>query len=174
MKNKTNMEHFTEQQLEEMAFLIKGLKDYRHMGSRDISVALGFSINDINVVSIKLRQLGMIEQKSDIGMTDLMRYRQLDALMARNPKTDLAVAVRAIFGEDTKKARYKLRYLMEQCRNDGLDISNIKKLQFDPIKRSYSLIKNSPLRFISINQVEPQALAAFVGICQMNGGRHAA
>ncbi|MEH8118456.1 hypothetical protein Q7I37_12915 [Aeromonas allosaccharophila] len=175
MKNKTKaLKCFSEQQLEKMANLIKGLKDYRHMSIVDIGMTLGFSANYISNASVELRQRGMIEPKSDIGMTDLRRYRQLDKLMATNPKTDLAVAVLAIYGEDTKKARYKLRYLIESCRTDGLDISHIKQLKVDPINHGHCRPRQSTLRYIKLAQVEPQALAAFVGICQMNGGRHAA
>ena len=168
------MKYFTEQQMEKMANLIKGLNDYRHMSTVDIGLQLGFSANYISVVSGELRERGMIEPKSDIGMTDLTRYRQLDSLMAAHPKTDIAAAVRAIYGEDTKKARYKLRYLIEACRTDGLNVDNLSKLKVDTINHNHGRVRNSTLRFITIAQVEPEALAAFVNLCRYNGGRHAA
>lgn len=145
------------------------------MPVRDIAIGLGLSLNYMFEATAQLRERGMIEPKSDVGMADLMRYRQLDKLMATHPATHVTAAVRAIYGEDTIKSRYKLRYLMEACRADGcLDVSNINKLKVDPINHKHQRVRNSPLRFIPIAQVEPDALAAFVGICQMNGGRHAA
>lgn len=169
------MNNITEQQLKKLAGMIKGFRDYRHMPVRDIAIGLSLSLNYMFEATAQLRERGMIEPKSDVGMADLVRYRQLDKLMATNPKITVAAAVRAVYGDDTAKTRYKLRYLIEACRADGyLDVSNIHKLKVDPINHSHGRVRNSTLRFIPIAQVEPEALAAFVGICQMNGGRHAA
>lgn len=169
------MNDITEQQLNKLAGMVKSIKDYRHMNVRDIAKLVDISTTYMFVATAQLRERGMIAPKSDVGMADLVRYRQLDKLMATNPKVTVAAAVRAVYGDDTAKTRYKLRYLIEACRADGyLDVSNIHKLKVDPINHSHGRVRNSTLRFIPIAQVEPEALAAFVGICQMNGGRHAA
>lgn len=168
------MNNITEQQLKKLAGMIKGFRDYRHMPVRDIAIGLSLSLNYMFEATAQLRERGMIEPKSDVGMADLVRYRQLDKLMAANPKITVAAAVRAVYGDDNAKTRYKLRYLIEACRADGyLDVSNINKLKMEPINTHWRF-RNSTLRFITIAQVEPEALAAFVGICQINGGRHAA
>ena len=169
------MNDITDQQLKKLAGMINGFRDYRHMPVRDIAIGLGLSLNYMFEATAQLRERGMIAPKSDVGMADLARYRQLDKLMATNPKTKVEAAVRAIYGEDTAKTRYKLRYLIEACRDDDyLDASNIHKLKVEPINHSHGRVRNSTLRFIPIAQVEPESLAAFVGICQLNGGRHAA
>lgn len=168
------MNNITEQQLKKLAGMIKGFRDYRHMPVRDIAIGLGLSLNYMFEATAQLRERGMIEPKSDVGMADLVRYRQLDKLMANNQNVTVAAAVRSVYGEYTAKTRYKLRYLIEACRADGyLDVSNINKLKMEPIN-IHGRFRNSTLRFITIAQVEPEALAAFVGICQINGGSHAA
>lgn len=168
------MNDISEQQLKKLASRIKEIKDYRHMHIRDISICLGLSLNYTFVATATLRERGMIAPKSDIGMTDLARYHQLDKLLATKPEADITAAVKMVYDADTPKTRYKLRRLIEACGLDGLDMSNISLLDIEPIIPNSRRNKKSPLRFISINQVEQQALAAFVGICQMNGGRHAA
>lgn len=168
------MSDITEQQLKKLAGMVKGFRDYRHMNVRDIAISLSLSAAYMFKAMAELRERDMIAPKSDIGLADLKRYRQLDMLMAKHPKTDVSAAVRAIYGADTSKTRYKLRYLINACRDDGLDVSNIKQLRVDPINHDHGRAKQSALRFVTMTQVEPAALAEFIAICKLNGGRHAA
>lgn len=167
------MSSITEKQLTKMEKMIKEIPDYRHLTALEIGKHLHLSMSFVQRALDALREQHRLPARSAVNSIDLARYRKLDNLMLVTFQLDMSKATAAIYGDDNPKARHKLRCLVDACREDGLDMTRIKHLDMSTIINN-SARNNKLFRYVAINQVEPEALAAFVGICQKNGGRHAA
>lgn len=152
------MSKMSDKALLQLKSRIEAIADARYMPARELAGKLNLNISYLATV---------------LFLPDLARYRQLDQLMAQNPTLEMAAAVKAIYGTDTPKARYKLRFLVDACRQDGLDMTHINRLN-TATTLSNSRRQTSQLRFITIEQVDPAALASFISLCKLTGGRHAA
>lgn len=167
------MSKMSDKALLQLKSRIEAIADARYMPARELAGKLNLNISYLATVLAELRQRKLLPPRSVLFLPDLARYRQLDQLMAQNPTLEMAAAVKAIYGTDTPKARYKLRFLVDACRQDGLDMTHINRLNTAPTL-SNSRRQTSQLRFVTIEQVDPAALASFISLCKLTGGRHAA
>lgn len=167
------MSNITDKQLEKMEKMIRNIQDHRHLTALEIGKHLHLSMSFVQRALDILRERQRLPARSAVNSIDLARYRKLDRLMLVTFQPDMSMATAAIYGDDNPKARHKLRCLVDACREDGLDMTRIKHLDMTT-KINNSARANKLFRYVAINQVDPETLAHFINICQMNGGRHAA
>lgn len=169
----------TESRLARMKKEILAVPLWNHMTGNELAIELGYNNQYVSGALAELRTRGEIEVGSPITLLKIRRYHQLNKLL-ENPRGNhhIDALTVEIYGNDGKfraaSRRSKLRELIADCKNAGFQVPHESRIFSEYPSSGKVSQKKMTLSYIQLSNVDPDHLAKFVNICQINGGRHAA
>lgn len=169
----------TESRLARMKKEILAVPLWNHMTGNELAIELGYNNQYVSGALAELRTRGEIEVASPITLLKIRRYHQLNKLL-ENPRGNhhIDALTVEIYGNDGKfraaSRRSQLRELIADCKNAGFQVPHESRIFSEYPSSGKVSQKKMTLSYIQLSNVDPDHLAQFVYICQINGGRHAA
>lgn len=169
----------TESRLARMKKEIMAVPLWNHMSGRELANELGYNEQYVSSAVAELRARGELEAASPITLLKIRRYHKLNKLL-ENPRGDHHIdsLVIQIYGQDGRyratSRRCQLRELIADCKHAGFPVPHEDRIFSETPCSGKISQKKMTLSYIPLSKVDPDHLAAFVSLCQMNGGRHAA
>lgn len=169
----------TESRLARMKKEVLAVPLWNHMTGGELANVLGYNSQYVSGALAELRARGEIEVASPITLLKIRRYHQLNKLL-ENPRGNhhIDALTVEIYGNDGKFRatcrRSQLRELIADCKNAGFPVPHENRIFSEHPSSGKVSQRKMTLSYIPLSKVDPDHLAQFVNICQVNGGRHAA
>jgi len=164
---------------QQLAAQIQGIPDWRYLNSDDIAKKVGVTTRSLQRYMFQMRQRGLLPAPSRMKPDTYKSYLKLKQYMATHPgQLNLTQMVEAIiggYGSGSNMDTY--RTAISLAKVEGLPlafdrIEDVKPVRTKPV--GGVKWRSDGMRFIELDQVEPEHLQQFVALHQFIGGRYAA